>query len=81
MEKLTNFKRKKVYFEKQSNDRLCGVHCLNSLLQAPFFDPFLLAEIANRLDQLEMELYFSFFLKKKKFLIFKKNSCNPQGSI
>jgi ataxin-3 len=57
MEKITNFKRKKVYFEKQSNDRLCGVHCLNSLLQAPFFDPFLLAEIANRLDQMEMELY------------------------
>ena len=27
-----------VYWEKQGSDRLCGVHCLNSLLQGPFFD-------------------------------------------
>ena len=24
--------RKVVYFEKQSDDRLCGLHCLNNLL-------------------------------------------------
>ena len=57
-EEITNtFKRNFVYFEKQSNDRLCGVHCLNSLLQGPFFDPVAMAEIAHRLDEMEMSLY------------------------
>jgi ataxin-3 len=50
-------KRNFIYFEKQSNDRLCGVHCLNMLLQGPHFDPFSLGEIAQSLDQLEQELY------------------------
>ena len=27
-----------VYWEKQGTDRLCGVHCINSLLQGPFYD-------------------------------------------
>lgn len=51
------FQRKYVYFEKQSNDRLCGLHCLNSLLQGPYFDPFSMAEIAQQLDDLEKKLY------------------------
>jgi Ataxin-3 len=50
-------KRKYIYFEKQSNDRLCGVHCLNSLLQGPFFDPVSLSEIGQKLDEMEMNLY------------------------
>jgi ataxin-3 len=64
MNKNSNFnkmqaeiKRKFIYFEKQSNDRLCGVHCLNMLLQGPYFDPFSLGEIAQGLDRLEQELY------------------------
>ena len=56
MNKIT-FKRSKVYFEKQSNDRLCGVHCLNNLLQGPFFDAVSLSEIALRLDDMEKKLY------------------------
>jgi hypothetical protein len=51
------FPRKKVYFEKQSNDRLCGVHCLNALLQGPYFDATMLAEIGLKLDDMERALY------------------------
>lgn len=47
-----NFERK-IYFEKQSNDKLCGLHCLNSLLQGPFFDAIQLSEIAIELDKNE----------------------------
>ena len=53
---MEHFNRKVVYFEKQSNDRLCGVHCLNSLLQAPYFDPVTLSEIGLRLDEMERKL-------------------------
>jgi hypothetical protein len=51
------FKRQYVYFEKQSNDRLCGLHCINSLVQAPQFDAIQLSEIAQGLDELEKKLY------------------------
>ena len=27
-----------IYWEKQGSDKLCGVHCINSLLQGPFFN-------------------------------------------
>ena len=50
------FTRKKVYFEKQSNDRLCGLHCLNNLLQGPFLDIVTLSEIGQELDKMEREL-------------------------
>ena len=50
------FRRKYVYFEKQSNDRLCGLHCLNSLLQGPFFDPVRLSEIGLKLNDMELNL-------------------------
>lgn len=26
-----------IYWEKQGSDRLCGQHCLNSLMQGPFY--------------------------------------------
>jgi len=54
---IPEFKRKYVYFEKQSNDRLCGVHCLNALVQGPYFDPVLLSEIGLKLDEMENSLY------------------------
>ena len=50
------FQRKVVYFEKQSNDRLCGLHCLNNLLQGPFLDIVTLSEIGIELDKRESEL-------------------------
>ena len=45
-----------VYFEKQSDDRLCGMHCINSLLQGPFFDIISLSEIGIELDKKEQSL-------------------------
>ena len=53
---IPSFPRKVVYFEKQSNDRLCGLHCLNNLLQGPFLDIVTLSEIGIELDKLEHEL-------------------------
>ena len=50
------FPRKVVYFEKQSDDRLCGLHCLNNLLQGPFLDIVTLSEIGLELDKIESEL-------------------------
>ena len=50
------FPRKVVYFEKQSNDRLCGLHCLNNLLQGPFFDIVTLSEIGIELDKIESQI-------------------------
>ena len=70
--KVMNFTRKLIYFEKQSNDRLCGVHCLNSLLQGPYFDAIMLSEIGLKLDQMENALYTGNYVKdiiKKKFLV------------
>ena len=53
---IPHFPRKKVYFEKQSNDRLCGLHCLNNLLQAPLLDIVTLSEIGIELDRIESQL-------------------------
>ena len=50
------FPRKVVYFEKQSDDRLCGLHCLNNLLQGPYLDIITLSEIGIQLDKIEQEL-------------------------
>ena len=41
--------------ERQSG-ALCGRHCLNNLLQGPYFTEFDLAEIAQELDAREREL-------------------------
>ena len=53
---IPHFPRKYVYFEKQSDDRLCGLHCLNNLLQGPYLDVITLSEIGIELDKLEKEL-------------------------
>lgn len=45
-----------IYWEKQGYDRLCGVHCINSLLQGPFFTEVDLATIAQEIDRQEQEL-------------------------
>ena len=45
-----------IYFEKQSDDRLCGMHCINSLLQGPYFDIISLSEIGIELDKKEQSL-------------------------
>ncbi len=53
---IPNFPRKIVYFEKQSDDRLCGLHCLNNLLQGPYLDVITLSEIGIELDKIEHQL-------------------------
>ena len=45
-----------VYWEKQGIDRLCGNHCINSLLQGPFFNEVDLSNIALNLDEEERQL-------------------------
>jgi len=57
--KNIKFNREFVYFEKQKSDRLCGLHCLNALLQGPFFNVGQLSEIALELDKKEKNLYNS----------------------
>ena len=49
----------KVYFERQGGDRLCGVHCLNSLLQGPIFTQADLNKFAAELDKEESSLLVS----------------------
>lgn len=39
-----------VYWERQGAGRLCGVHCINALLQGPFYDHAALESIALDLD-------------------------------
>ena len=36
----------KVYFEKQGPDMLCGLHCINAMLQGPIFDEVSMSQIA-----------------------------------
>jgi len=45
----------RIYHETQEAG-LCGVHCLNSLLQAPYYSEIDLANIARSLDQKERQL-------------------------
>lgn len=47
--------RKEVYHEKQEAG-LCGVHCLNTLLQGHYFGPEDLAEIGRSFDENERRL-------------------------
>jgi ataxin-3 len=54
--KVPPFQRKVVYFEKQSDDRLCGLHCLNNLLQGPFLDIVTISQIGMQLDKEESSL-------------------------
>lgn len=49
----------RVYFEKQGGDRLCGVHCLNSLLQGPVFTQSDLNKFGADLDKEEALLLAS----------------------
>ena len=56
--KINNqFKRGLIYFEKESDDRLCGLHCINSLLQGPYFNLVQLSEIGMKLDEEEQKLF------------------------
>ncbi|KAG0307201.1 Ataxin-3 [Linnemannia gamsii] len=43
-------------FHEQQEGNLCAQHCLNSLLQGPYFTAIDLADLANQLDQQEQVL-------------------------
>lgn len=45
-----------VYWERQGEDSLCAVHCINALMQGPEFTAFSLADVALRLDREEAAL-------------------------
>lgn len=45
-----------VYWEKQGADRMCALHCLNSVLQGPYFTEAELSAIGLELDQKERQL-------------------------
>ena len=47
-----------LYHEKQES-ALCGQHCLNNLLQGPYFNAGALADIAHELDRKEQALMMS----------------------
>lgn len=49
-------KEKMIYWEKQDSDQMCGMHCLNSILQGPIFNEIDLAELGAVLDQRERNL-------------------------
>ena len=36
---------------------MCGVHCINALLQGPYFDEIALSQIGIKLDEEERALY------------------------
>lgn len=48
--------KKVVYFEKQGNDMLCGLHTINAVLQGPFFDEVSLSTVAQKIDAQERAL-------------------------
>ena len=58
LEKSPTMAKQFIYHEKQSA-ALCGVHCLNNLLQGPYTNAGSLAEIAHELDAQERELMLS----------------------
>jgi ataxin-3 len=68
--------QEKVYWEKQGQDKLCGVHCVNSLLQGPFFDEITLSEIALELDSKEKQLMAARGFDSQDFLKFMAQESN-----
>ena len=63
---------KYIYFEKQGADMMCGVHCINSLLQGPYFDEVSMSQIALSLDQKEKALMAEAGIQSKDFLKYMK---------
>ena len=59
-------KEKCVYFEAQQSDNLCGLHCLNNILQAPIYDEISLSEIAIEIERLESQLTGLYEVNKDK---------------
>jgi len=56
-----------LYHEKQEGE-LCGVHCLNTLLQGSYFTEFDLAAIAHQLDEHERQIMMEEGTETPEFL-------------
>ena len=71
-----------LYHEKQES-ALCGQHCLNNLLQGPYFDAGALADIALELDRKEMELMMSQGMtdEARSFLKEQSGNVDEQGNF
>jgi len=59
-----------IYWEKQELWRLCGLHCLNSIMQGPFFNEVELSEIAHELDKREKKLMAELGTETEDFLLY-----------
>ncbi|TNV78717.1 hypothetical protein FGO68_gene7487 [Halteria grandinella] len=57
-----------IYFEKQGADMMCGVHCINALLQGPYFDEVTMSQIALNLDQRERDIMAEAGFESKDYL-------------
>ncbi len=62
------FDEKLVYFEKQGADMMCGVHCINALLQGPYFDEVTMSNIALGIDQKEKDIMAEAGVSTAEFL-------------
>eukprot|EP00742_Colponemidia_sp_Colp-10_P003152 GILJ01003359.1.p1 GENE.GILJ01003359.1~~GILJ01003359.1.p1 ORF type:complete len:393 (+),score=71.28 GILJ01003359.1:42-1181(+) len=56
-----------LYWEKQISS-LCGVHCLNTLLQGPYFTEIDLAQVAQSFDEKEKQLMMESGMESNDFL-------------
>ena len=69
-----------IYHEKQS-DALCGQHCLNNVLQGPYFTAFDLADVAHELDAKERDLMLASGMDTEEAIKFlAEDSGNVDGS-
>lgn len=59
MDKLKAKPKELVYWEKQSDDKLCGLHALNAILQAPIHDIVSLSQVAIELTAAEKKMVAS----------------------
>lgn len=57
---------------------LCGVHCVNSLLQGPFFTEWDMAKMAQDLDELERRLMASQGVNTPEFI---KYAAEESGNV
>lgn len=70
MEPATSQNGSYVYWERQYEGRLCGMHAINSLLQGPFADEVLLSEVALEIHKNEKKIYKEAGLDSEEFLVF-----------
>ena len=56
-----------IYWESQESE-LCAIHCLNSLLQGPYFTEIDLSSIAQQFDEQERQLMLESGINSKSYI-------------